>query len=137
MSAEVSVWKGVGDGSALLDLWLSSHCSRGGREACSQWERCPGSACAVMTAVLQTGLLVPQGSVMLLSSASCAMMMFTQEPPSSCIKTSPRAWGSETLSLNLKLRWPACLLQWIARSRVRPGGPGTERLVQVCVRVHV
>lgn len=41
---EVSVWKGVGDGSALLDLWQSSHCSRGGCEARSQWERCPGPA---------------------------------------------------------------------------------------------
>lgn len=94
-------------------------------------------ACAVIAAVLQTGLLVPQGPAMLLSSASCAMMTFTQEPPSSCIRTSPRTWGSETLSLNLKLRWPACLLQWIARSRVRPGGPGSERLVKVCVCAHV
>lgn len=69
--------------------------------------------------ISQSGLLVPQGPATPSSSDSFAMMTFTQETPSSCIKTLTLAWGSGTLSLNWKLRWPACLLQWIAKSQVR------------------
>lgn len=136
MSAEASIWKGVGDGSALLDLWQPGHGPRGGRELVPSGRLVLGLCCDRCCS-LQPGLLAPQGPVRLSSSALFAMMTFTQEPPHSCIKTLTRAWGSETLSLSLKLRWPASLLQWIARSLVRPGGPGTKRpLRSVCARTR-
>lgn len=85
---------------------------------------------------LKSGLFVPQGPLIPLSSASFATMMFTQETPHSCIRTLTLAGGSETLSLSLRLHWPASLLLWIARSQVRLGGPGLGRPVKgmrVCV----